>query len=62
MSNTAGQSGTAVGVAVFGAAAGPAPHVSQFVPAVHGLALLAAGLWATAAGLAAVTVEGRVRA
>jgi DHA2 family methylenomycin A resistance protein-like MFS transporter len=61
MSNTARQSGTAAGVALFGAAAGPARHVSQFVAALHGLALLAAGLWAAAATLAAATAEGRSR-
>jgi len=44
---------------VFGAVVGPARQVSHFVPAVHGLAVLAAGLWAAAAGLAAATIEGR---
>jgi len=58
MSNTARQAGTAAGVAVFGAVAGPARDVGHFVGAVHGLALLAAGLWAAAAALAAATVEG----
>jgi len=57
MSNTARQAGTAAGVAVFGAVAGPARPPGPFVAALHGLAGAAAGLWLLAAVLAAVTIE-----
>jgi DHA2 family methylenomycin A resistance protein-like MFS transporter len=62
MSNTARQTGTAIGVAVFGAVAGSTRPPTQYVNAVHGLALLALALWLVAAALAATTLEGRARA
>jgi DHA2 family methylenomycin A resistance protein-like MFS transporter len=57
MSNTARQAGTAAGVAVFGAVAGPTRPVGPFVAALHGLAGAAAGLWLLAAVVAAVTID-----
>jgi len=57
MSNTARQAGTAAGVAVFGAVAGPARPAGPFVAALHGLAGAAAGLWVVAAVLAVVTID-----
>jgi len=59
MSNTARQVGTASGVAVFGAVAGPAAHAGAFVGALHALAGVAGGMWAAAAGLAAGTIASR---
>jgi DHA2 family methylenomycin A resistance protein-like MFS transporter len=59
MSNTARQTGTAGGVALFGAVAGPAREVSHFIGSVHVLAAVATGLWCAAGALAAVTIEGR---
>jgi len=59
VSNTARQAGTAAGVATFGAVAGPARPVAPFVSSLHGLAGAAAVLWLAAAGLAALTIEGR---
>jgi DHA2 family methylenomycin A resistance protein-like MFS transporter len=59
MSNTARQTGTASGVAVFGAVAGSTSRVHDFVVALHILTGVAAGLWAAAALLALVAIEGR---
>lgn len=61
VSNTARQAGTASGVALFGAVAGPAREAPHFVTAMHALALLAVALWCAAAALAAVSIEGRAR-
>jgi DHA2 family methylenomycin A resistance protein-like MFS transporter len=61
MSNTSRQTGTATGVAVFGAAAGVPEHVGPFVASVHTLAALGAGLWAMAFVLAVVGIERRHR-
>ncbi|MFI5779618.1 hypothetical protein [Nocardia sp. NPDC051570] len=47
VSNTARQTGTATGVAIFGAVAG-SPHDPHFVPAFHMLALAAAVAWCAA--------------
>jgi MFS transporter, DHA2 family, methylenomycin A resistance protein len=57
MSNTARQAGTAGGVALFGAVAGPARDVPHFVASLHLLAGIAAALWCAAAALALVSVE-----
>ncbi|HET8582849.1 MAG TPA: MFS transporter [Jatrophihabitans sp.] len=61
-SNTARQTGTASGVAVFGAIAGTAGHASSFVHALHVLTVVAAALWCAAALLAGSTIATRSRA
>jgi DHA2 family methylenomycin A resistance protein-like MFS transporter len=43
--NTARQVGTALGVAVYGAVAGPAAHVARFTAGVHALAWTSLALW-----------------
>jgi DHA2 family methylenomycin A resistance protein-like MFS transporter len=59
ISDTARQTGTATGIAVFGSGRRWPGRVSQFVSAVHQLAVLATALWAAAAVLAAITIERR---
>ncbi|WP_218025225.1 MFS transporter [Nocardia jejuensis] len=56
VSNTARQIGTACGVAIFGAVAGT-PSSPDFVPALHALAVVAAGLWAAAFLVAMLGIE-----
>lgn len=48
VNNTARQTGTAMGVAVFGAIAGPPEHPARFFTGWHHLAWTACGLWAAA--------------
>lgn len=45
INNTARQAGTALGVAVYGAVAGPPAHVSRYVAALHVLGPAAAAAW-----------------
>jgi MFS transporter, DHA2 family, methylenomycin A resistance protein len=52
MSNTARQTGTATGVAVFCAVCGSPDSPVPFVAGLHGLAIAAAALWAVALALA----------
>lgn len=61
MSNTARQTGTASGVALFGAIAGSPSNPQRFVTGLHGLAVLAVVLWAAAFTLAVSGVRGRSR-
>ena len=57
VSNTARQTGTAAGVAIFGAVAGSPGNAMRFVSAVHGLALGATALWLIAFGVALTGIE-----
>jgi DHA2 family methylenomycin A resistance protein-like MFS transporter len=59
MSNTARQTGTAGGVAVFGAICGSPESPARFVAGMHGLAIAATVLWAIAAVLAATGIARR---
>jgi DHA2 family methylenomycin A resistance protein-like MFS transporter len=61
MSNTARQTGTAGGVALFGAVAGSTQDVSHFVLSLHVLTGIAAALWCAAAALARVSIERTAR-
>lgn len=58
MNNTARQTGTALGVAIFGAVAGPPAEAARFVARLHLLGLLGAALWLAACAVAATTVPG----
>jgi DHA2 family methylenomycin A resistance protein-like MFS transporter len=49
--NTARQVGTALGVAVYGAVAGPALDAARFTAGLHALAWVSAGLWLAAFAL-----------
>ncbi|MWA05930.1 MFS transporter [Actinomadura sp. LD22] len=49
--NTARQAGTALGVAVYGAVAGPAADAAHFTAGLHALAWASAGLWLAAFAL-----------
>jgi DHA2 family methylenomycin A resistance protein-like MFS transporter len=58
--NTAArQTGTALGVAVFGAVAGSPQSPARFVAGLHHLAVIGALLWLAAAALAAAWIPGR---
>jgi MFS transporter, DHA2 family, methylenomycin A resistance protein len=57
VNNTARQTGTALGVAVFGAVVGAPSDAGRFVGGVHALGVLGAALWLGALVLSAVTVE-----
>jgi DHA2 family methylenomycin A resistance protein-like MFS transporter len=57
VSNTARQTGTAAGVAIFGAVAGSPDHTTRFTSAIHGLALGATVLWLLACAVALLGVE-----
>jgi MFS transporter, DHA2 family, methylenomycin A resistance protein len=57
MSNTARQTGTACGVAMFGAIAGSASRIPAFVASLHLLAGVASALWCLAGALAAATIQ-----
>jgi DHA2 family methylenomycin A resistance protein-like MFS transporter len=56
MNNTARQSGTALGVAIFGAIAGSTDRIDHFVRQINLLGLVGATLWALACVLAIVTI------
>jgi DHA2 family methylenomycin A resistance protein-like MFS transporter len=51
------QTGTAAGVAIFGAVAGSPDDATRFTSAVHGLALGATALWLIAFAVALVGIE-----
>jgi DHA2 family methylenomycin A resistance protein-like MFS transporter len=59
MSNTARQTGTASGVAIFGAVAGSPAEVASFVSGVHLLAIVSTVLWAGAVLVAATGIAAR---
>lgn len=59
ISNTARQTGTALGVAVFGAIAGTPALATAFVRNLHLLALIGAALWTLGLVLAVTSVAGR---
>jgi DHA2 family methylenomycin A resistance protein-like MFS transporter len=61
MSNTARQTGTACGVAVFGAICGSPDSPGRFVLGLHGLAIAASALWVIAVALAATGIARRTR-
>jgi DHA2 family methylenomycin A resistance protein-like MFS transporter len=62
VNNTARQTGTALGVAVFGAVVGAPSDAARFVGGMHVLGVLGAALWLGALVLSAVTVESPVTA
>ena len=57
VNNTARQAGTALGVAVFGAVAGTPADAGAFVAGLHGLAIVGAAVWVTAAVITLATVS-----
>jgi MFS transporter, DHA2 family, methylenomycin A resistance protein len=57
INNTARQTGTALGVAVFGAVAGNPLPAGEFVAGLHHLAVLGAGLWFVAMIISVVTLR-----
>ncbi len=61
VSNTARQTGTAAGVAIFGAIAGTPEHATRFLSALHGLALGVTALWLVAFAVAVTGIEHGVR-
>lgn len=62
VNNTARQTGTALGVAVFGAVAAIPTDPDGFVAGLHVLALLGAGLWVTALLITLATVRRPIAA
>ncbi|GAA5187756.1 MFS transporter [Rugosimonospora acidiphila] len=61
VNNTARQTGTALGVAVFGALAGTPEHPVRFVAGMHRAGVLGAALWLAGAAVTAVTVRRSAR-
>jgi DHA2 family methylenomycin A resistance protein-like MFS transporter len=61
MSNTARQTGTAGGVAIFGAVCGSPASPGSFVHGLHVLALVGTALWAVSLALAATGIASRRR-
>jgi DHA2 family methylenomycin A resistance protein-like MFS transporter len=59
VSNTARQTGTASGVAVYGAVAGSPAAAASFVAGMHVLAVASTVLWAGALTLAATGIASR---
>jgi DHA2 family methylenomycin A resistance protein-like MFS transporter len=59
LNNTARQTGTALGVAIFGAAAGAPTAVARFCQSFNQLALIGCGLWVVASVTAATTITSR---
>jgi DHA2 family methylenomycin A resistance protein-like MFS transporter len=60
VNNTARQAGGAVGIAAYGAVAGPPANVSAFMSGLHATGLATAGLFLLAAVATALGVPGRV--
>jgi DHA2 family methylenomycin A resistance protein-like MFS transporter len=58
MNNTARQAGGAIGIAVYGALAGPATRPAAFVAGMHLTGVLTAVLWLAAAGATVALVPG----
>jgi len=61
ITNTARQTGTALGVAVFGTVAAATAPPAEFVHGLHVLAVAGAAVWLGVAGLVAVTTPGWAR-
>jgi MFS transporter, DHA2 family, methylenomycin A resistance protein len=57
VSNTARQTGTAAGVAIFGAVAGSPENATRFTGAIHGLAVGSTALWLIAFAVALSGIE-----
>lgn len=57
INNTARQTGTALGVAIYGAVAGSPADPDHFVAALRDLGLAAAILWIGVAGLTAIGIR-----
>jgi DHA2 family methylenomycin A resistance protein-like MFS transporter len=57
LNNAARQTGTALGVAIFGAAAGSPTNIARFCHSIDHLAIIATGLWVIAAVIAATTIS-----
>ncbi|MHB1431631.1 MAG: MFS transporter [Streptosporangiaceae bacterium] len=58
INNTARQAGTALGVALYGALAGPPARAGRFTAALHGLGIVGAALWVIVGAALWVIVAG----